>query len=162
MYCMIHIQNLVYYLHSDIFRHIHVLLDIFSHIVAYLEPCVTLAYLEPCYIQNSSIFRTQDMFRTLSIKVYSGISKALCNASILRTLTFSELCHIQTFGIFRTRGIFRTPLMQVPSGIFKTMIGIVILNFVCFFYFTFQQNLKRHIFFDYNDVNFNARPSLLK
>ena len=113
-------MNLVCYLNSDIFRHIHVLLDIFSHIVAYLEPCVTLAYLEPDHIQNSSIFRTQDMFRTLSIKVYSGIFKALCNANILRTLAFSELCHIQKFGIFRTRGIFRIPLMQEHLGIFKT------------------------------------------
>ena len=26
----------------------------------------------------------------------------------------------------------------------------------------FQQNLKKHMFFDYNDVNFNVRPSLLK
>ena len=38
----------------------------FSHIVAYLEPCVTLAYSEPCHIQNPGIFRTQDIFRTLS------------------------------------------------------------------------------------------------
>ena len=27
---------------------------------------------------------------------------------------------------------------------------------------TFQRNLKRHMFFDYNDVNFNAGLSLLK
>ena len=33
--------------------------DIISHIVAYLEPCVTLAYSEPCHIQNAGIFRTQ-------------------------------------------------------------------------------------------------------
>ena len=47
--------------------------DIFSHIVAYLEPCVTLAYSKPCHIQNLGIFITQDVFRTLSrhILIYS-------------------------------------------------------------------------------------------
>ena len=59
IYFMIHIQNPVYYRK---FRHIQTcsrpLKDIFSHIVAYLEPCVTLAYSEPCHIQNSGVFRT--------------------------------------------------------------------------------------------------------
>ena len=40
--------------------------DIFSHIVAYSEPCIILAYSEPCHIQCPGIFRTQDIFRTLS------------------------------------------------------------------------------------------------
>ena len=40
--------------------------DMFSHIVAYLEPCVTLAYSEPCYIQNPGILRNQHIFRALS------------------------------------------------------------------------------------------------
>ena len=55
---MIHIQNFVYYRkfkHSGIFRYHS---EIFSHIVAYLEPCVTLAYSEPYNIQNPGIFRT--------------------------------------------------------------------------------------------------------
>ena len=39
---------------------------VFSHIVVYLEPCVTLAYSEPCHIYNLPIFRIQDMLRTLS------------------------------------------------------------------------------------------------
>ena len=39
--------------------------DIFSYIVAYLEPYATLAYSDPCHIQNLDIFRTQDLFRTL-------------------------------------------------------------------------------------------------
>ena len=38
--------------------------DIFSHIVVYLEPYVSLAYSEPSHIQNPGIFRTQDIFRT--------------------------------------------------------------------------------------------------
>ena len=47
--------------------------DTFSHIVAYLESCATFAYLEPCHIQNPGIFKTQNIFRTLSrhILVYS-------------------------------------------------------------------------------------------
>ena len=40
--------------------------DIFSHIVAYLEPCETLTYSEPCHIQHPGIFKTQDILRTLS------------------------------------------------------------------------------------------------
>ena len=38
----------------------------YSTIVAYLEPCVTLACSESCHIQNPGIFRIQDIFRTLS------------------------------------------------------------------------------------------------
>ena len=38
----------------------------YSTIVAYLEPCVTLACSESCHIQNIGIFRIQDIFRTLS------------------------------------------------------------------------------------------------
>ena len=47
--------------------------NIFSHLVAYLELCVILAYSEPCHIQNPGIFRTHDIFRTVSkhILVYS-------------------------------------------------------------------------------------------
>ena len=45
----------------DIFRILSIIVnsDIFSHIVAYFEPCVTLAYSE-------SWHRTQDIFKTLS------------------------------------------------------------------------------------------------
>ena len=52
--------------------------DIFNHIVAYLEPCVALADSEPCHIQNTDIFRTQDLIRTLSRHI----------------LAYSELCVI--------------------------------------------------------------------
>ena len=50
---MIHIKNPVY-------------CRKFRHIQAYLEPCVFFACFEPSYIQNPSIFRTQDILRTLS------------------------------------------------------------------------------------------------
>ena len=39
-----HIQT-----YSDMIKHIE---EIFTHIQAYLEPCVTLKYSEPWYIQN--------------------------------------------------------------------------------------------------------------
>ena len=45
---------------------------------------VTLAYSEPCHIQNSGIFRTEDVFRTLSRHI-------LENPAIFRTLTYSEV-----------------------------------------------------------------------
>ena len=35
----------------------------------------------------------------------------------------------------------------------------IILLFFTLILHTFQQNLKRFMFFDYNDINFNARPS---
>ena len=66
--------------------------NVFSHIVAYLNSCVTPAYLEPCYIQNPGIFRTQDISEIC--QAYSGIFTTLCNARILRTLPYSEFWHI--------------------------------------------------------------------
>ena len=38
----------------------------FRYIQANLEPCVFIACFEPSHIQNPSIFRTQDILRTLS------------------------------------------------------------------------------------------------
>ena len=52
MYCIINIQNPAY---DRKFRHIRVLLSIFSHIVAYLEPCVNIAHSEPCHSQTPDI-----------------------------------------------------------------------------------------------------------
>ena len=40
--------------------------EIFSHVLAYLEPYVTLSYPGPCHIQNPGIFRTQNIFGSLS------------------------------------------------------------------------------------------------
>ena len=93
---MMHIQSPVNYRKI---RHIHVLFktysrpiqDIFSHILAYLEPCVTLAYSKLCHIQNPGIFRNQDIFRINSVKAHSNIFRTLCNARILRTVPHSEL-----------------------------------------------------------------------
>ena len=98
MYCMIHNQNPVisiFTVYSD------------SHIVAYLEPCVTLAYSEPCHIQNPGIFKIQDIFRTLSRHI-------LAYSEYCATVAYSKPCHIQNFpisrqkfGIFKTERIFR-------------------------------------------------------
>ena len=43
--------------------------NIFSHVVAYLDSCVTLEYSEPCYIQNPGIFRPSIYI----LEIYQGI-----------------------------------------------------------------------------------------
>ena len=68
--------------------------DIFSHVVAYVEPCITLAYSEPCHIQNAGIFRTRDIFRTQSRHV-------LVYSEHYVTLAYWEPCDIQNSTIFR-------------------------------------------------------------
>ena len=85
--------SITYYLLS-IFLLPHVL---FRHIVAYLEPCMTLAYSEPCNIQNPDIFRIQDMFRILSRHI-------LVHSKRCVMLAYREPCHIQNFAIFRILG----------------------------------------------------------
>ena len=67
----------------------------FSHIVAYIEPCVTLEYLEHCHIENPGIFRTQHIFRPLS-------GDTLICSECCAPLAYWEPCYIQNFGIFRT------------------------------------------------------------
>ena len=67
--------------------------DIFSHIVAYLEPCVTLAYSEPCHFQNPGIFRIQNILKTLS--------RHMAYSERCVTLAYGEPCRIQNFAIFR-------------------------------------------------------------
>ena len=59
---MKHSQN------PGIFRTMYITVnsDTFGYIGAYSESCIILAYLEFCHIQNTSIFRTGDIFRTLS------------------------------------------------------------------------------------------------
>ena len=65
-------------------------------------------------------------------------------SGILRALAYLEPClfrHIQAHSIIR---------------------DVITLNFFHFNLHTFQPKLKRHMFFDYNDVNFNFRLSLFK
>ena len=71
--------------------------ELFRHIQAHSEPCVTLSYLEPWYIWNLNIFRTRSIFRTLAYSQPWYIQ----NPGIFTTLTYpkfkpySEPC--QTF-----------------------------------------------------------------
>ena len=84
--------------YSGIFRSYS---DISSHIVAYLEPCVTLAYSEPCRIQNPGIFSTWDTCRTLPKYILAYSERRV-------TLAYSEPCRIQNPGIFSTWDTCRT------------------------------------------------------
>ena len=88
--------------------------DIFSHIVACLEPFVNLSYSESWHIQNPRY--TQN-----SVKGNSVIFRTLCNARILRTLPYLEL---PIFSIFR--------LIQGYSVI------VIVITLTFFFHF----NLK--------------------
>ena len=135
--------------------------DIFSYIVAYLEPCVISTYSEPFHIQNPGIFRSQDMFRILSrhILLYS-IGCVM--------LAFWKNCFIQNFAIFKISALRNSRHIQNPVylGTFRHIqtysIVITLSFFFIFFFHTFQRDLKRHMLFDYNDVSSNARPSLFK
>ena len=103
-----------------IFRTLFIIVnsDIFSHIVAYLEPCVTLAYSKTLsYSKSWHIYNPRCIQN--SFKTYFDIFKTLCNTRILRPLLYSERCPIQNFGIFRTRGIFKILFIYPHSGIFR-------------------------------------------
>ena len=93
-------QNPLYYqkwTYSGIFTSS---LDIFSHIVAYFESCVTFAYSKArhWHIENHILspgtLRTQDIFRTLSRHI-------LAYSECCARLAIWEPCHIQNFAIFR-------------------------------------------------------------
>ena len=89
----------------------------FSHIVAYLEPCVTVAYSEPRDIKNPRYIQN-------SVKAYSYSA----------VLAYSELCHIQNFCI-GTQDIFNNDSYNNIKFLFFTLI-----------LHTFERNLKRHVF----------------
>ena len=93
-----------------IFMHIPAYADIFRHnqtysgiMQAYSEPCEILAYSEPSYIQNTCIFRTRGIPRTLA---YS------------QPVAYSEPWYIQNLDIFNTRGILRT-MPNIYDGAFR-------------------------------------------
>ena len=120
--------------------------DIFSHLVAYLEPCVSLAYSEPCYIQNSDIFRTQDIFRTLSRDIPAYSPRGV-------TLGYWEHRHIQDFAMLRILTYLR-PEAYTESCLYRNIqaypVMIVIITLTFFFFFTFilysfQRNFKKNI-----------------
>ena len=82
--------------YSGIIRHIRAYSGI---IQAYSEPCVILVDSELWYIQNSGIFKTRDIFKTLVYPKFWHIQnqRYIQNRGLLRTT-----------GIFRTGGIPRT------------------------------------------------------
>ena len=84
MYYIIHIQNPVYYCKfRDILLYAR-RIPTYSVILWYIlwYTLCTLALSEPCHVHNPVIFRTQDIFKTLSrhiqafrhTQTYSGIS----------------------------------------------------------------------------------------
>ena len=142
----LHIQNRVYYwkfrqTYSGVFTSYS---DLSSHVVAYLEPCVTLAHSEPCHIQNSGKFRTQDIFRTLSKLILVYLERCV-------TLAYWKPYHTQSFAIFRSLTylgpeaysqscLFRH--IQAYSDIFNND-SYNNINFLFFhFNLTFQRNLQ--------------------
>ena len=133
----------------------------------YSEPCLllkiqtysgifTFRYIQP----YCGIFRNQDiLYIQNSVKAYSGIFRTLCDARILKTLPYSEFWHIGNPRYIRN---------FVYLGTFRLTFNNDSYNNVNFLFFalmlkTFRRNLKiLCFFFDYNDVSFNARLSLLK
>ena len=94
MYCMMHIQNPIYYRE---FRHIQIYspsLKTDSAMLRHILNPVTFTYSEPCHIQNPGIFRTEDTFRTLSSHILAYSERCV-------TLAYWEPCHIQNLAIFR-------------------------------------------------------------
>ena len=132
---MINIQNSVSYCK---FRHIQAYCGIFRTLC---NSCI----FRTCHIQNSGIFRTQDIFSTLSRHILEYSEHCVCNARIMRTLPHSELCHIQNLA-------YLGPEAYSNSGLYRHIkaysIIIVLITLTFFFYFnlhTFARNLKRHV-----------------
>ena len=109
-------------------------LDIFRHIVAYLKPCATLTYSESCHTLHPSIFRTQDIFRTLPRHIAAYTE---CYV----TFVCWEPYHLQTFAIFRILG-YLGPVAYSEFCLLGTFrhiqtysIMIVIITLTFFFHF---------------------------
>ena len=151
MYFMVQIENTVYYWE---FRHTQAYSrsysDIFSHIMACLKFWVTFAYSEPCHFENRGIFRTHDIFRTLSRHILTYSERYV-------TLAYWQPCHIQNFVIFRILAylgheaysescLFR--YIQAYSDIFydNSYDNIHFLFFTLMLHTFLFLKLKRHIF----------------
>ena len=131
------------------FRYIHVLL---RHIQLYCGIFRTLPYSEYWHIQNPRYIQN-------SAKEHSGIFRTLCNARILKTLPYSELWHIQDPRHIQNSVYLGTFMHNIFNNDSYNNINFL---FFALILHTFQRNLKRHMFFDYNDVSFNTRLRLLK
>ena len=144
---------------SGIFRSIHVL---FRHTQSYLGIFRTLCKSwnsESYHIQNPGIFRTQDIFKTLSRHILAYSERCVM-------LAYWEPCHIQNFDMFRILAYLGTETYSksVYLGTFRYIQTysrlIIIIFFLSSILHTFQRNLK-DAFFDCSGVNFNPRLSLL-
>ena len=112
--------------------------DIFSHIVAYLEPCAILAYSGPVHIQNPGIFRAQDIFRTLPRHILAYSVDCV-------TLAFWKTCFIQNFAIFRIFGIEKLEVYS-ESCLFRhvqTYSVMITLTFFIHFFSYFSTGFKK-------------------
>ena len=155
-------RTLSFIVNSDISRHIHVL---FRHIELYFGIFRSLS--------NSYIFRTLPYSKSWNIwnvrynqnpfTTCFGIFRKLCNPRILRSH------HLQNFAIFRILaclGLQTYSESCLYRHIQSYSVTIMIIKLTFFFLQsnlkTFQQNLKGCWFFDYVDVNVNARLSLPK
>ena len=111
--------------------------DIFNHFTAYLEPFVILAYSEPFHIQNPGIFRTQDIFRTLSRHILAYSVDCI-------TLAFWKTYFIQDFAIFRISALRNSRHIQNPVdlGTFRhiqTYSIMITLTFFLHFFILFNR-----------------------
>ena len=143
MCCMIHIQNSVYDCKS-------------RHIQPYSRPIQTnsailwhiLNHLFLLLIQNPSIFRTRNIYITLSRHILAYSERCV-------TLAYWELCHVQNFVIFKildTKTWLYYPrhnqnpvFLSIFRDIQEHSIMIVIIRLTFFFtliWNTFQGNLK--------------------
>ena len=110
--------------------------NIFSHIVVYLEPCVIFTYSEPLHIYNSGIFRTQDIFRTLSKPILAYSVSCV-------TLAFWKTCFIQNFVIFRISTLrnsrhIKNPVYLGTSRHIQTYSIMITLTFFFIFFILFN------------------------
>ena len=102
--------------------------DIFSHIVAYLKSCETLAYSESCHVQNAGIFKTQDILKTLPRDILAYSERCV-------TLVYLESYLTQNFAILRVLTYLGPEAYSEPSSfrnILAYLIMIVIITLTSF------------------------------
>ena len=118
--------------HSGIIRHIQ---ELFRHIQAHLEPCVTLTYLKPWYVQKPDIFRTRSIFRTPAFSEPWYIQYP----DILRTLAYSKSEAFRTLSLIYDKAlIFFTAIIIFTNYNYFLKTCLVEIN-------TLRQLLRRQL-----------------
>ena len=106
-------------------------------------------YSEHCDIRNPYIFRTRDTFRSISRHI-------LAYSDFFVMLACWQLCNIQN-----CNPVYLDIFKHIQ--VYSIMIVLIVLNFFFHINLTyFSTKFRRTCFFDCNDVNYNAWPSLLK